>query len=271
MRCEELATVGMAHKAHILCEQIQSGKQFHLNSDGTTKNQHKINGVAINGLVVSLNEVSDGSAETIVDDIEKELVKLRQAAQQLKLSNANAINWTLFASSTSDSASTQKKLNKLIEARIKADEEKYGPFKEGAVELVKNFCAMHLGVNLRKAFVQASSPVDTESSHQYTAVDSFVHEFVKEFGMCGTPEYFAGSVKFPDFLCMQSTHPQTKSQYFKDCCKVRLERQVGSRYFVTAANASRALFLAPAALEYLQFNGVSATTGNKLECSLTGG
>ena len=45
MRREELATIGMAHKAHVLCKQIQSGKQFDLNSDGTTLNQHKINGV----------------------------------------------------------------------------------------------------------------------------------------------------------------------------------------------------------------------------------
>ncbi len=110
MRCEELTTIGMAHKAHVLCKQIKSGKQFNLNSDGTTLNQHKINGVAINGMVLSLNEVPDGKAESILNDIEGELAKLRQAAYQLKLPNANAINWTLFASSTSDSASTQKSL-----------------------------------------------------------------------------------------------------------------------------------------------------------------
>ena len=49
---------------------------------------------------------------------------------------------------------------------------------------------------------------------------------------------------------------------------VRLERQVGSRYFVTAANGSKALFLACAALEYFKFNGVSETNGNKLEKEL---
>ncbi len=93
----------MAQKAHV----------FHLNSDGTTKYQHKINGLAVNGLVLSINEVSDGSAETILEDIGKELVKLRETARQLNIPNADSINWTLFASSSSDSASTQKILNRL--------------------------------------------------------------------------------------------------------------------------------------------------------------
>ncbi len=97
-----------------------------------------------------------------MSDIEKELAKLRQTAHQLKLPNADSINWTLFASSSSDSASTQKKVNRLIQDRKEADEEKYGPIKEGGVELVRNFCAMHLGVNLRKAFIQSISPSETD-------------------------------------------------------------------------------------------------------------
>lgn len=99
MRREELASIGMAQKVHTLCEQIRCGKSFHLNSDGTTKYQHKINGVAVNGLVLSINEVSDGSAETIMEDIGKELDKLRETARQLNLPNADSINWTLFSSS----------------------------------------------------------------------------------------------------------------------------------------------------------------------------
>ena len=52
------------------------------------------------------------------------------------------------------------------------------------------------------------------------------------------------------------------------CLTVRLERQVGCRYFVTAANGSKALFLDCAALEYFKFNGVTETNGNKLEKEL---
>lgn len=67
---------------------------------------------------------------------------------------------------------------------------------------------------------------------------------------------------------MQSTYSESQSQHFEECCIVHLERQVGSRYFVTAANASKALFLTPAALDFLQFNGVSATTGSEQERNL---
>ncbi len=95
-----------------------------------------------------------------------------------------------------------------------------------------------------------------------------MHEFAKEFGACGTPEYAEGCVQFPDFLELQSACLNDNSEYFQKCRSVHLERQVGSRYFVTSANASRALVLAPAALEFLKFNGVSATTGNKLEKEL---
>ena len=124
---------------------------------------------------------------------------------------------------------------------------------------------MHLGVNLRKAFVQAISPTDTDSSHQYTAIDSFVHAFAKEFGAHGTPEYGAGAIKFPDFLEIQCRNTERNEyMYFKQCTDIHLERQVGSRYFVTAVNASKALFLATAAVEYLK----SFTAGNRLERDL---
>ena len=115
MRREELYTVEMSHKEHHFCSQIESKEPFHLNTDGTTLHQHKIYGIAINDVVFSLNEVPDGSAESAFQDIEKELNKLRSIATKLQLPFANSINWTLFASSTSDSASTQKKFNNLLE------------------------------------------------------------------------------------------------------------------------------------------------------------
>ena len=64
MRREELKT--RVHTAYDLLEQLSQGKELYLNSDGTTKNQSKINGIAINGKVFSLNEVPDGSAESII-------------------------------------------------------------------------------------------------------------------------------------------------------------------------------------------------------------
>ena len=76
MRRQELNTISMAHKATAITEQITASGQLHLNSDGTTKSQKKIQGVAINGLTVSVNEVFDGSADRIIKDISKKLEQL---------------------------------------------------------------------------------------------------------------------------------------------------------------------------------------------------
>lgn len=47
---------------------------------------------------------------------------------------------------------------------------------------------------------------------------------------------------------------------------MKLDRQVGSRYFVTASNAGKILFLREAALNFLQYTGKNS--GNKLECEV---
>ena len=60
--------MSMVHKAITIAEQAQAGSLY-LNSDGTTKFQKKIDGVALNGIVVSVNEIPDGSADSIVEDI----------------------------------------------------------------------------------------------------------------------------------------------------------------------------------------------------------
>jgi len=96
-------------------------------------------------------------------------------------------------------------------------------------------------------------------------VDVFVHEFCKLFGKSGCPEYGCGAVKFPDFLAIMScdTNEKLSSTYYNLCASVTLDRQVGNRYFVTAANAAKILFLKDAAIDFLNYSGKS--TGNKLE------
>ena len=84
-----------------MLEHAESG--LHMNTDGTTKSQKKIQGTAVNGLVLSVNEVPDGSASSMIDDISRELKKLKEIAHALKLSNADKINWTFIVSSSSDS------------------------------------------------------------------------------------------------------------------------------------------------------------------------
>ena len=256
MRCEELKTVSMAHKASVLCEDIQAGQKLHVNADGTTKNQRKLNGTALNGIVLSVNEVHDGMAETIIQDLEKELEKLRIAAQQLNLPNADSINWTLFASSTSDSAATQKKFHRLLQERKEKDEAQYGANSGQGLEIIENFCAMHLGVNLRKAFLSVED----------SPVDAFVYEFAKLFGTHGVKEYGVGILQFPDFLetCHTCEDCQDIVSYYKKCSEIKLSRQVGNCYFVSASNAGKILFLIPAAIKFLEYTG-KATGGNKLE------
>ena len=114
MRSEELATVSMAHKASTISEYAQTGK-LHLNTDGTTLQQNKLGGLAVNGMAISVNQLPDGSADSVIEDVSRELCKLRKMAQSLGLPNADAINWSLIQSSTSDSAATQKRFNKLME------------------------------------------------------------------------------------------------------------------------------------------------------------
>ena len=83
MRREELKTVSMAHKAYTVIE----SKSLDLNSDGTTKYQKKLGGVAVNGMVLSLNEVPDGSADSMIENISRELAKLRDIGHALNLHN----------------------------------------------------------------------------------------------------------------------------------------------------------------------------------------
>ena len=158
MRKCELATISNAHKATVLSE-CESG--FRLHTDGTTKHQKKIGGVGIDDMVISVNEVADGTAISAMEDVSKELEKLRETAHALQLPSANSINWTLFTSSTSDCAATQKLFNKLIEAHRDNDALKFGSATPETLEIVESFCSMHLGSNLRKAFLSGMITKDT--------------------------------------------------------------------------------------------------------------
>ena len=58
----------------------------------------------------------------------------------------------------------------------------------------------------------------------------------------------------------------TEATYYQKCAKVKLDRQVGNGYFVTAANAGKVLFLREAAIGFLKYTGKE--NGNKLEHSI---
>ena len=270
MRKDELKTISNAHKATVLCEHASGNKGFLTNTDGTTKNQRKLGGVAINNMVISVNEVPDGTAASAIDDVSREFQKLRKIAHAIGMPNPDSINWTLVASSTSDSASSQKRFNKLIEECREKDEATFGSATLETVELIESFCSMHLGINLRKAFLSGLVSEDVDScNRKHYSVDTFVHEFCKLFGKTGTPEYGCGVLAFPDFLTLMiddfSLSEDTR-EYYHSCTTVQLHRQVGSRYFVSAANAAKIVLLKNAAVHFLQYTGKD--TGNKLETEL---
>lgn len=76
MRREELTTLNLAHKATCLLDKVQSGC-LNLNCDETTLSQRKLQGATIGGMILSVNEIPDGSADSMIADISQELQKLR--------------------------------------------------------------------------------------------------------------------------------------------------------------------------------------------------
>ena len=69
MRRDELKTISNAHKATVLCDDISKNEGFNMNTDGTTKQQRKLGGIAINQMAISVNELTDGSASSTICDI----------------------------------------------------------------------------------------------------------------------------------------------------------------------------------------------------------
>ena len=95
---------------------------------------------------------------------------------------------------------------------------------------------------------------DNDSPREYHPTATLVYEFCKLFGQHGTPEYGCGGQAVLDFFLMLSD-PHLK---------VELSQwQVGNRYFATAANALKVLYLSEAVVSFLKYTGKDY--GNKLE------
>ena len=65
----------------------------------------------------------------------------------------------------------------------------------------------------------------------------FIHEFTKLFGQHGVPEYCLGILQLAKRLRLEQEIASEKISYYQECESITFERQVGSRYFVSAANA----------------------------------
>ena len=139
-----------AHKATVLAE----ADNLDINSDGTTLNQKKVQGMLANGLVLGVEAVTNGSAQSSVEAFDRVLERIREVGTPLGMRGAENIDWTLIRSSMSDSASTQQAFNRLVQERMnETHQQSSQTTPQESRELLEVFCGMHLGVNLRTAEV----------------------------------------------------------------------------------------------------------------------
>ena len=104
----------------------------------------------------------------------------------------------------------------------------------------------------KKAFLDG---LNTEEGKEGLQLEAFIYKFTKLLGTHGVPEYGLGVVKFSDFLQIQIKKANSNAVYYQNCQAVTLDRQIGSRYFVSASNAGQVLLLADATNEFLHFTG----------------
>ena len=251
MRKKELPTIAIAHNAKSIAEQKDQG--IHLNTDGTTLNQRKLNAYLGNGMVLGVEEVVDGSASASLEELSRILLKIKEVGIALQIDGAEAIDTNLIKSVMSDQASSQKKFNNLLQGQTKSP-------------LIQAFCGMHLGVNLqaaatkatkkiRKEHIEANKDAKTSSSPG----DTLVYAVCKLLGhLDSSPEYGHGVEKFPEYVEtllhdakeLEDIQDE-KIQELSGVLGTKFDRQVGNRYFVTTHNAGKVLFIAPTAIKYL--------------------
>ena len=117
---------------------------------------------------------------------------------------------------------------------------------------------MHVGVNLRAAEVRGLNRFINEQSNKSVGIDLIVHSTCKLLGHLGVnPEYRRGVIGFPEFLratlddARAANAPNEQLDSTAEAISVKLERQVGSHYYVTSRNAGRIFFLAPYTINYI--------------------
>ena len=104
-------------------------------------------------------------------DVDKLKLPGESCASYMRREELTTVN---LAHNAANLLQSDSRFNKLVKVRREEEKERFGPAGEcpDITELVENFCCMHLGVNLRKAFFDTaeSGVVDNASS------DVLVHE-----------------------------------------------------------------------------------------------
>lgn len=109
-----------------------------------------------------------------------------------------------------------------------------------------------MGVNLRVAQIDGITSYNKGSADEgdpktkRNIIDSCVHSTCKLIGHLGAPEYCHGVNNFRDYLKLKVEEMSQDTSYYRTAQTIKLERQVGSRYYTTARNSGRLFFLVPA-------------------------
>ena len=153
MRSQEMPTISQVQKA----SELMARTKGHLNGDGTTLMQQKKAAFLINGIVLGIHDIPDGSSQVCLDAHKAELAKTSKIPAELSCGEKD-FSIDHIVSSTSDSASTQMKFAHLLEDEI-------------GKPILENKCSMHLGVNLRVAQVKAAGRIGVHDAELESAVD----------------------------------------------------------------------------------------------------
>jgi hypothetical protein len=244
--------------------ELLKAKEWHLGGDGTTLNQQKKMAFLINGLVLGVNDVVDGSSYAALKCLKNELESIMKVFGKDDVIDQSILQRII--SCTGDGASTQVKFNKLVEKEVERED-----------KIIENKCSMHLGVNLRCAQVKSlnaftlsatnQEDFDSESDESDNDgsnleehsddddeqldrdVDEFVREICKLFGHLGSPEYGHGAQTFRIFLLNE--FKKTNEYYYQKASDIFLKHQVGNRYYVTSCNAGRVFYLRKSMVAFL--------------------
>ena len=112
MRASELPTVNLAQEATVPSSNV-------LGSDGTTLNQKKVQGTRMGGLTLGVDPVADGSATSLISQLDKTFTTMRNVGAELNLPEYRKIGWQLVRTVMSDQDSTQKVFTEWFRKKLK--------------------------------------------------------------------------------------------------------------------------------------------------------
>eukprot|EP00033_Pygsuia_biforma_P005171 GCRY01005684.1.p1 GENE.GCRY01005684.1~~GCRY01005684.1.p1 ORF type:complete len:822 (+),score=111.24 GCRY01005684.1:1042-3507(+) len=210
-----------------LALQLSSVTHYHINEDGTTLNQHKLIASALNGLILGVDEISDGSSGTVSSALLEKVKYLDQLREKVSLDGE--ITPAKFASMMSDGHSVEDACKKeYVGAKLKAlfSEQELEHMSEeqkrNAGHFISMKCLLHMDVNVCEKGVEALDiACQLQSDGINKGVSGFIRGATKLLGPHGAPEYGLG-VNYRE----------------ENVDSVALKKGVGNRFNVLGYNAT---------------------------------